>query len=294
MFYGSCTAIVTPFTHDDAIDYPRFEALIEWQIASGTKALVVLGTTGETPTITDEEQYQIMKFAIQRVNHRVPVIIGTGSNATAKAIKHTQMAQSLGADAALIVNPYYNKSSQAGIIKHYEAILAATDIPIVLYNVPSRTGANLSPALVAKLKVHPRIVGIKQATSDLAELVEMAMLVDDGFKLFCGNDDMISAYMSLGASGVISVVSNILPEAVAQLCETQLQGDLSGARSLQFQLKPLIDALFMVTNPIPVKAALALMGKIEGHLRLPLYPLDTAQNDQLRQALHRYGVALCH
>lgn len=290
MFNGSATAIVTPFTADDTIDYERFGALIEWQIAAGTKALVVLGTTGETPTITDQEQHDIMAFAIDTVAGRVPVIIGTGSNATAKAIHNTRLAQSLGADAALIVNPYYNKSSQVGIIKHYEAILAATDIPVILYNVPSRTGANLTPQIVAQLKSHPRVVGIKQATSDLSELVEMAMLCDDSFKLYCGNDDMISAYMSLGASGVISVLSNVVPEAVARLCDQQLAGDTAGARALQFQLKPLADALFMVTNPIPVKAALALMGRIEGHLRLPLYPLDDNQCNRLRATLESYGV----
>ncbi len=290
MFYGSATALVTPFTDDDRIDYEQYGALIDWQIESGTAALVVLGTTGETPTITDEEQREIMAFAIARVNKRVPVIVGTGSNATAKAIKNTILAQSLGADAALVVNPYYNKSSQTGILKHYEAILAATDLPLILYNVPSRTGSNLTPALVSKLKCHPRIVGIKQATNDLSELVEMAMLCDDGFKLYCGNDDMISAYLSLGASGVISVASNVVPQRVSDLCKSHFSGNFHQARQLQFELKPLVDDLFMVTNPIPVKAALSIMGRIKGNLRLPLYPLDQAEENRLRQTLERSGV----
>lgn len=294
MFTGSATAIVTPFTADDQIDFDRFGQLIDWQIASGTNALVVLGTTGETPTITEDEQALIIKFAVERTGKRIPVIVGTGSNATAKAIENTQRATLLGADAVLIVNPYYNKSTPQGIIKHYEAILEHTNIPILLYNVPSRTGANITPAVMRALKDHPRIIGIKQATNDLSELVEVAMLCDDGFKLYCGNDDMISAYMSLGASGVVSVVSNVLPEAVAQLCNLQLSGDHIGARQLQFKLKPLSDALFMVTNPIPVKAALAMMNRIEGTLRLPLYPLEAGQEEALRSVLKDYGVVPCH
>ena len=290
MFNGSATALVTPFTDDDHIDFQRYGQLIDWQIENGTSALIVLGTTGETPTITEDEQREIMAFAIAHVNGRVPVAIGTGSNATAKAIKNTQLAESLGADAALIVNPYYNKSSQIGIVKHYEAILAATNIPIILYNVPSRTGSNLTPSTVSILKQHPRVVGIKQATNDLSELVEMAMLCDENFKLYCGNDDMISAYLSLGASGVISVASNVVPETVSRLCSQFQSGQLAQARQTQFELKPLCDALFMVTNPIPVKAALSLMGRIKGHLRPPLYPLDAQQESKLRQIMTQSGV----
>lgn len=292
MFYGSATALVTPFTDDDTIDYAAMAALIDWQIAAGTKALVILGTTGETPTITDEEQKEIMAFSIKHVAKRVPVIIGTGSNSTAKAIAMTLAAQNFGADAALIVNPYYNKSSQEGILKHYEAILQATDIPVILYNVPSRTGSNLTPKTMSILKQHPRIIGVKQATNDLSELVEVAMLVDDNFKLYAGNDDMISSFLALGASGVISVVSNVVPEEVSELCTRHQQGDTSGARLIQFKLKPLADALFAVTNPIPVKAALEIMGRIDGNLRLPLFPLSAQQNDLLKVALTQYGVPL--
>jgi len=292
MFYGSCTALVTPFTSDDQIDFNRMAELIEWQISMGTNALVILGTTGETPTITDDEQLKIMEFAINQVAKRIPVIIGTGSNATKKAISMTLAAQRFGADAALIVNPYYNKSSQEGILKHYEAILEATDIPILLYNVPSRTGSNLSPKTIGILKKHPRIIGLKQATNDLSELVEIAMMCDDTFKLYSGNDDMISAFLALGASGVVSVVSNIVPKDVSELCALHASGQLIAARELQFKLKPLCDALFSVTNPIPVKSALELMGKIDGHLRLPLFPMTDAQQQLLKSALLNYGVNL--
>ncbi|MCK8058692.1 MULTISPECIES: 4-hydroxy-tetrahydrodipicolinate synthase [unclassified Fusibacter] len=290
IFTGSATALVTPFEPDGGIDYESFGNLIDWQIESGTSALVILGTTGEAATLLEEELKEVMVFAVARINKRVPVIFGTGSNNTLTAVKMTKFAQAVGADAALIVNPYYNKSSQEGIYRHYQAIHDQTDLPILLYNVPSRTGANIEPRTIARLKSFDRIVGIKQATSNLSEIVEVAMLIDDGFKLYSGNDDMIHSFLSLGASGVISVVSNIDPGKVAELCSSYFNNDHKRSLEIQFQLKPLVDALFSVTNPIPVKAALSSLGKINNHLRLPLIPLNDQEHRALDQVLLAYGL----
>lgn len=288
IFTGSSTALVTPFNADFSINYEHLASLIAFQISQGTKALVILGTTAETPALSEAEQVELMTFAIKEVNGRLPVIFGTGSNNTQTVIRMTQFAQTIGAAGALIVNPYYNKSTQAGIIAHYEAILEATNLPIILYNVPSRTGCNMEVETIKKLKTHPRIVGIKQATNNLSEWVSLCMLIDDQFKVYVGNDDMIFPALALGASGVVSVLSNIIPKRVSNLCQLFFDGQIDQARAEQYALKPLADALFTVTNPIPVKSALHLMGKTNPTVRLPLIPLDQATSKDLAALLSAY------
>ena len=280
VFCGAATAIVTPLTKD-GIDYEQFARLIEWQISEGIDAIVAVGTTGEGSTLTDKEHREAIKFCVEQVRGRVPVIAGTGSNDTAYAIDLTKFACEAGADAVLLVTPYYNKATQKGMIESFKAVADAATKPCILYNVPSRTGCNLTPASVAALAEHPNIVGIKEASGNISQIAEISRLVGDKIDIYSGNDDQIVPILSLGGKGVISVLSNIMPKATSDMCKKFFEGDVAGARKLQLELLPLIDALFCEVNPIPVKAAVAAMGYCENYLRLPLTTMEKANEEKL-------------
>ena len=280
VFTGAATAIVTPLTKD-GIDYESFGRLIDWQLEEGIDAIVAVGTTGEGSTLTDKEHKEAIRFCVERVAGRVPVIAGTGSNDTAYAIELTKYACEVGADAMLLVTPYYNKATQRGLIESFRAIADASDKPCILYNVPSRTGCNLTPASAAILAEHPNIVAIKEACGNISQIAELARLVGDKMDIYSGNDDQIIPILSLGGKGVISVLSNIMPKETSRMCNMFFEGDVKGARELQLRLLPLIDALFCEVNPIPVKAAVSAMGYGENYLRLPLTPMESANEEKL-------------
>ena len=280
VFTGAATAIVTPLTKD-GIDFEQYGRLIDWQIAEGIDAIVTVGTTGEGSTLNDEEHKEAIRFCVERVAGRVPVIAGTGSNDTAYAIELTKFACEVGADAMLLVTPYYNKATQKGMIASFTAIADASTKPCILYNVPSRTGCNLLPATVAVLAKHPNIVGIKEASGNMSQIAELAALVGDELDIYSGNDDQIVPILSLGGKGVISVLSNIMPKATHDICQMFFDGDVTGSRKLQLELLPLVNALFCEVNPIPVKAAVAAMGYGENYLRLPLTPMEPANEEKL-------------
>lgn len=273
VFTGAATAIVTPLTKD-GIDYEQFGRLIDWQIEKGIDAIVAVGTTGEGSTLNDEEHKEAIKFCVDRVAGRVPVIAGTGSNDTAYAIDLTRFACSVGADAMLLVTPYYNKATQRGLIESFRAIADASDKPCILYNVPSRTGCNLTPESAAILAEHPNIVAIKEASGNISQIAELARLVRGKMDIYSGNDDQIIPVLSLGGKGVISVLSNIMPAETSEMCKRYMRGDTEGALDMQLNLLPLVDALFSEVNPIPVKAAVAAMGFCENYVRLPLTTMD--------------------
>ncbi len=278
VFTGAATAIVTPFLNGE-VDYDAFGRLIDWQIAEGIDAIVACGTTGEGSTLTDEEHREVIRYAVERVAGRVPVIAGTGSNDTAYAIDLTRFACEVGADAMLLVTPYYNKATQKGLIKSFEAVADVSTKPVILYNVPSRTGCNLLPASAAALADHPNIVAIKEASGNISQIAELAHLVRGKLDIYSGNDDQIVPVLSLGGKGVISVLSNIMPRATHEMCAKFFAGDVKGSADLQLELLPLVNALFCEVNPIPVKAAVSAMGYGENSLRLPLTPME-AQNDE--------------
>lgn len=280
VFCGAATAIVTPLT-PDGIDYDQFGRLIDFQISEGIDAIVAVGTTGEGSTLTDEEHRDAIRFCVDHVAGRVPVIAGTGSNDAAYAIELTRFAAEVGADAALLVTPYYNKATQKGLVRFFTDIADAADIPCILYNVPSRTGCNLLPETVLALADHPNIVGIKEASGNISQIAELAHLVGDKLDIYSGNDDQIVPVLSLGGKGVISVLSNIMPKATSEMCKRFFEGDSTGARKLQLDLIPLVNALFCEVNPIPVKAAVSAMGYCENYLRLPLTPMEKAHEEKL-------------
>ncbi|MBO5879825.1 MAG: 4-hydroxy-tetrahydrodipicolinate synthase [Clostridia bacterium] len=280
VFTGAATAIVTPLTKD-GIDYEQFARLIEWQIAEGIDAIVAVGTTGEGSTLTDEEHKEAIRFCVEQVAGRVPVIAGTGSNDVAYAIELTKYACEVGADAMLLVTPYYNKATQNGLVQFFSAIADASTKPCILYNVPGRTGCNLLPETVAKLADHENIVAIKEASGNLSQVAELAHLVGDKIDIYSGNDDQIVPILSLGGKGVISVLSNIMPKATSDMCHLFMNGDAKAACKLQLDLIPLINALFCEVNPIPAKAAVAAMGFCENYLRLPLTPMEKAHEEKL-------------
>ena len=265
VFVGAATAIVTPLTKD-GIDYEQFARLIEWQISEGVAAIVAVGTTGEGSTLTDAEHKEAIKFCVEQVAGRIPVIAGTGSNDTAYAIELTKYACEVGADAMLLVTPYYNKATQRGLIESFIAIADASTKPCILYNVPSRTGCNLQPRSVLALCDHPNIVGIKEASGDISQVAELCALVGDRIAVYSGNDDQIIPILALGGKGVISVLSNIMPAATQRMCEDYMNGRIEEARRAQLSLLPLINALFCEVNPIPVKAAVAAMGYCENYI----------------------------
>lgn len=289
IFRGSGVAIVTPF-NDREIDFNSFEKLIEWQILEGSDAIVVCGTTGEASTLTDEEQIDVVEFAVKVVNHRVPVIAGGGSNDTHHGIHLNQCLEQVGPDALLHVTPYYNKCSQKGLIDHFFAIADAVEIPMIIYSVQSRTGVNIEPKTVLELSKHPNIIGIKEASGNIAQVAEIARLVGDDFDIYSGNDDMIVPLLSLGGVGVISVVANIIPNETHMLVKNYLNGNIKEACKLQLSLKPLMDSMFVDVNPIPVKAALYLMGKIKLDYRLPLCPPSVAAFSSIKSQMQTYGL----
>lgn len=284
VFTGAATAIITPLTRE-GVDYERFGALIDWQINEGIDAIVAVGTTGEGSTLSDKEHREAISFCVERVGGRVPVIAGTGSNDTAYAVEMTKFAKDAGADAALLVTPYYNKATQKGLVASFTAIADAADIPCILYNVPSRTGCNILPATALALSEHPNIVAIKEASGNISQIAELAALVGDGLDIYSGNDDQIVPILSLGGKGVISVLSNLMPRATSDICKLFMSGSVAAARKLQLDLLPLVNALFSEVNPIPVKAAMAAMGYCENYLRLPLTPMDKEKEAVLLQLM---------
>ncbi|MBR5871955.1 MAG: 4-hydroxy-tetrahydrodipicolinate synthase, partial [Clostridia bacterium] len=271
IFEGAATALITPLT-PDGVDYENFGRLIDWQIDAGIDALVIAGTTGEGSTLTDEEHREVLDYAVKRAAGRVPMIAGTGSNDTAYAIDLTKFACDIGYDAMLVVTPYYNKATQKGLIKMYEAIADASTKPLVLYNVPSRTGVAIQPATYAALAEHPMIAAIKEANGDISKIAETMALVGDKLDLYSGNDDQIVPVLSLGGKGVISVLSNLIPAETSQMVKKFLSGDVRGAAKMQLDYLSLINTLFCEVNPIPVKAAMNAMGYCSDDIRLPLTP----------------------
>lgn len=270
LFKGSAVALVTPFHADGSVNFEKLAELVEWQIAEQTDAIIACGTTGESSTLKDDEHLAVIEHVIKTAKGRVPVIAGTGSNDTAYGVWLSKEAEKLGADALLVVTPYYNKPTQKGLIVNFTAIADAVNIPVILYSVPGRTGVNIEPATVAELAKHPNIAGIKEASGNIAQVVEIARLIPEDFMLYSGNDDMVVPLLSVGGHGVISVLANIKPRETHDMVMSYLEGRLDDSRKLQLDLKPLVDALFCESNPIPVKTALNLMGKEVGPLRLPL------------------------
>lgn len=294
IFKGAGVAIVTPMHEDGKVNYEKLEELLEFQIANGTDAIIICGTTGESSTLTHGEHLQTIKFTIDKVAKRVPVIAGTGSNCTETAIMMSKEAASYGADGLLIVTPYYNKATQKGLIKHYTAIAEAVpETPIIMYNVPSRTGCNIQPATaVALAKNVKNIVGIKAASGDLSQIAKMMSLADGCLELYSGNDDQVLPILSLGGLGVISVLSNVAPRETHDMVAKFMEGDVSGAAKIQLEAIPLINALFCEVNPIPVKTALNLMGKEVGPTRMPLCEMEPENVEKLAKALKDFGIEL--
>lgn len=289
IFTGAATAIVTPFK-DGKVDYESYERLLEWQIAEGISAIVTAGTTGEGSTLTDDEHKEIIKFTVDKVAGRVPVIAGTGSNDTAYAIELTKYACEAGADAMLVVTPYYNKATQKGLIASFTAIADASTKPIILYNVPSRTGCNILPETAAVLAEHPNIVAIKEASGNISQIAKLAHLTKGKLDIYSGNDDQIVPVMSLGGKGVISVMSNILPHQTHEICRLCLENDFKSAAELALKYNEIANKLFIDVNPVPVKEAMNMMGMIVGPCRLPLYELSEGDRQALKEAMVRMGL----
>ena len=293
VFKGAGVAIVTPMYDNEEVNYDKLGELLEEQIARGTDAIIICGTTGEASTLTHEEHLAVIKYAVEKVNHRVPVIAGTGSNATDTAIYLSTEAEKYGADALLLVTPYYNKATQKGLKLHFSKIAESVKLPIILYNVPSRTGCNLQPETIVWLAEHvENIVGVKEASGNISQVAKLMSLAKGNVELDSGNDDQIVPVMALGGSGVISVLSNVAPELSHDIATTYLEGDVKKSCELQLQAIELIDALFCEVNPIPVKTALNLMGKEVGPLRAPLCTMEAANEEKLRKALVNSGIAV--
>ncbi|MFO7605138.1 MAG: 4-hydroxy-tetrahydrodipicolinate synthase [Desulfurivibrionaceae bacterium] len=289
-FKGAFVAIVTPFT-DGKIDEQELIDLIEFQIAGGTHGIVPCGTTGESATMSHEEHQRVVELTIKTVNGRVPVVAGSGSNSTAESIALTRHAKEAGADGALVITPYYNKPSQEGLYRHFKAVAEAVDIPIILYNVPSRTGVNMLPATVARCAQIPNIVGIKEATGDLNQISEVIRLCPDDFTVLSGDDFTALATVAIGGKGVISVTSNVAPADMAAMMEAALANDMVKARELHYKLFPLIQAMFFDTNPVPAKTTLALMGKIKGaNPRMPICEMSAEALEKMKQVISAYGL----
>ncbi len=289
IFTGAASALVTPL-NSNGVDYESFRKLINWQIDEGIDALVIAGTSGEGSTLTDEEHREVLRFAVEVVGGRVPVIAGTGSNDAAYAIDLTKFACEVGCDAMLVVTPYYNKATQKGLIKMFTAIADASTKPIILYNVPSRTGVNIEPATYAELAKHPMIQAIKEANGQIDKITETMALCGDKLTLYSGNDDQIVPLMSVGGKGVISVLSNVLPKETSEMCHKFLDGDIKGAAEMQFKFFPLVKALFSEVNPIPAKAAMAAMGFCEDYVRLPLTSMEDATKAVLLDRMRELGL----
>ena len=293
IFKGAGVAIVTPMKENEEVNYDKLEELVEWQIEQGTDAIVIVGTTGESSTLTTEEHSDVIRAAVRFAKHRVPVIAGTGSNCTREAIHLSEEAEKAGADGLLAVTPYYNKATQGGLIRYYTEIAEAVKLPIIMYNVPGRTGCNIMPETAATLfKNVENIVGIKEATGSLAQASRLMYLTDGKIDLYSGEDGIVVPLMAIGAIGVISVWSNVAPADVHDMCAAFSAGDLLRARELQLKAQPLVDALFSEVNPIPVKTALNLMGWKVGPTRMPLCEMEPENEERLKKALADYGIKL--
>lgn len=290
IFTGVATALITPFDENGNVDYDKYGKLIDWQIEEGINAIVACGTTGESSTLTDEEHKKAIAFAVERSNGRVPIIAGTGSNDTAYAVEMTKFACDAGADAMLVVTPYYNKATQNGLIKSFTAIADASTKPMILYNVPTRTGCNILPTTALELSKHENIVAIKEASGNISQIAELACLVRDKLDIYSGNDDQIVPVLSLGGKGVISVLSNVMPKETVMMCDKFFNGDINGARDLQLDMLHLVNALFSEVNPIPVKAAMSAMGFCENTLRLPLTPMEEKNKGILLNLMRQHGL----
>ena len=293
IFKGAGVAIVTPMHEDGKVNYEKLEELLEFQIANSTDAIIICGTTGESATMTEEEHAECVRFTIERAKGRIPVIAGTGSNCTRTAIELSKDAAEHGADGLLLVTPYYNKATQAGLIAHYTAVAKEVKTPIIMYSVASRTGCNIEPATVAELvKNVDNIVGVKEASGNISQVAKIMSLTDGNIDLYSGNDDQIVPLLSLGAKGVISVLSNVAPQETHDICAKFFEGDVAGSAALQLKAIPLIEQLFCEVNPIPVKKAMALMGKDCGPLRMPLTELTPEHEKALAQAMKDFGIRL--
>ena len=289
IFRGAGVAIITPFT-ETGVNYNELGRIIEDQIAGGTDAIVITGTTGESATMTDAEHREAIRYTVEKVGGRIPVVAGTGSNETSYAIELSQYAEKVGADALLLVTPYYNKCTQNGLVAHYTKIADSVGIPAILYNVPSRTGVGIKTETYAKLSQHPRIVGVKEASGDLTAILRLRAATGDDFAVYSGNDDQIVPILSLGGSGVISVLSNVAPRVAHDICQRYFDGDVRTAAKMQIDYADLIDALFCEVNPIPVKTAMRRLGYDAGPLRMPLSEMEPAHAAQLDAALRKHGL----
>ena len=291
IFKGAAVAIITPFQENREINYPKLAEIIDDQIAHHTDAIVICGTTGESSTLTHEEHLEAIRFTVEHVAGRVPVIAGTGSNCTETAIYLSTEAEKYGADALLVVTPYYNKATQKGLIAHYTAIAESVNLPIIMYNMPSRTGCNIQPETAAYLAKNVKnIAGIKEASGNISQIAKLMQLAEGQIQLYSGNDDQVVPIMALGGLGVISVLSNVAPQQTHDMVAKFLEGDVAGSREIQLKALPLIDALFCEVNPIPVKAAMNMMGWEAGPLRMPLTEMEPQNQERLRKAMIDFGI----
>ncbi|HEL2824619.1 TPA: 4-hydroxy-tetrahydrodipicolinate synthase [Clostridioides difficile] len=289
LFKGSAVALVTPFTEDNNVNFEKLGELIEYHIENGTDALVVCGTTGEATTMSESEIFAVIKYTVEKVNKRIPVIAGTGSNNTMLSVHMSQEAEKLGVDGLLIITPYYNKTNEKGLKLHFETIANSVKLPIILYNVPGRTKVNIKPSVVAELAKIDNIVAVKETSGDLAQVAEIAKLVPKDFAIYSGNDDTILPLLSLGGSGVISVLANICPKETHDLVTKFFEGDIEGSKKLQLDMDALIAALFIEVNPVPVKTAMNILGFNVGDLRLPLAEMEETNLNVLKQELTNFG-----
>lgn len=289
MFTGSMVALVTPFNNGQ-VDWQTLEALVEFHIRNGTQGIVPCGTTGESATLSHQEHDDVIRAVIRAVHKRVPVIAGTGSNSTDEAVRLTREAEKSGADGALLISPYYNRPTQEGIYQHYKKVASEVGIPIIIYNIPGRTGSKIEPETLARLAEISNVAGVKEATGSVDQAIDVIRLCGDRLAVYSGEDSLIYSLMALGGKGVISTVANVAPKETAQLTEACLKGNWEKGRKIQFKLIPLIRSLFLETNPIPVKTALSLMGKCSGELRLPMTPMAEGNLTKLSQAMREFGL----
>lgn len=290
MIKGSIVALITPFKEDQSVNFEKLKELLEWHIEQKTDAILILGTTGESCTMTHEEDDAVVKFTLETVNKRIPVIVGSGSNNTRVAVEKSIEYQDMGADALLVISPYYNKTNAEGMIRHFTTIADAVHTPIILYNVPGRTGCSISAEAIAVLSRHQNICGIKEASGNISYAMSIARYINDDFVMYSGNDDIIVPMLSIGATGVISVVANILPNETHEMIMSYLNGNTSVAMDLQLKYLDLIHALFLEVNPIPIKEALNIMGRAVGGYRLPLYEMNAQHKEELASIMHKVNL----